>query len=331
MGDWRDMDAAFAAIDGVSAERDVRMERRTTLRVGGPADLFVRVTRRSALPCVLALLKAEGTPWMAVGAGSNLLVTDEGIEGVVLMLGGEFGTVDVADAEAPGRATLEAGASAWLPMVVGTAERGDLSGLDGLTGIPGTLGGAVVMNAGTRHGELSGALLDCTIASASGEGRVAVESLGFAYRTSRLPAGSVVVSARFSLAQGRTDADRAAAADIRGNRLRVQPPGAGTAGSFFRNPDAAHTAGRLIDAAGLKGLRRGGAIVSPVHANFLTNAGGATASDLLELAETVVRTVQESAGYSLVPEVRVVGRGAASWRERLAAAAAGPQVHATEG
>ncbi len=329
MRDWRDMDAAFAAVEGVSAERDVRMERRTTLRVGGPADLFVRVTRRAALPCVLALLESEGTPWMAIGAGSNLLVTDGGIEGVALMLGGEFGTVDVADEGVAGRATLEAGASAWLPMVVGTAERADLSGLDGLTGIPGTLGGAVVMNAGTRHGELAGSLVDCRIATPAGEAQFAAGALGFAYRTSRLPAGGVVVSARFSLARGRTEADRFAAADIRGNRERVQPPGAGTAGSFFRNPDAAHTAGRLIDGAGLKGLRKGGAVVSPVHANFLSNAGGATASEMLELAETVVRAVRDTTGFGLVPEVRVVGRGAEAWRERLAVAASG--TRASEG
>ncbi|MBM4397989.1 MAG: UDP-N-acetylmuramate dehydrogenase [Deltaproteobacteria bacterium] len=314
MTDWRHIAPALQAIPGATVAVGEPMARHTSLRVGGGADLFVRVRDEAAACAVPALLAREGCPWLAVGAGTNLLVTDEGLEGAVVALEGDLAEVGVEDGP-----EVAAGAAASVARLLGAVEAAGASGLEFLTGIPGTVGGAVAMNAGTRYGYVDGAILAARVATADGAEWVGADRLGFGYRRSELPAGAIVCAARFRLCPGRGPNALRIVEDLTLTRKLRHPPAAGTAGSFFRNPDMAAGlfAGRLIEGAGLKGTRRGGALVSPVHANFLTNAGEATAADLLSLAERVRSEVLARAGVALALEVRVVGRGAGEWLARL--------------
>lgn len=325
MSPWSRIESDLAAIGDVRVALGEPMSRHTSLGVGGPADVFARARTLKALEAVLALLDREGCPWLALGAGTNLLVTDGGIEGAVVALEGEFEDCHFDQRGEGGRAGgasgpfAVAGAAARLPRLLLDIERAGFGGLEYATGIPGSVGGAVVMNAGTSHGSVERSLVSVRWVLPAGVEEVPASRLRLGYRRSDIPAGAVIASARFALTRGRSEDQARVADEIRRHRRERQPAMRGTAGSFFRNPDRAAGvfAGRLIEEAGLKGIRVGGAFVSPVHANFLTNGGEASALDLLELAVRVRDEVLRRSGFVLRPEVRIVGRGAAEWVRRF--------------
>ena len=273
----------------------------TWFRVGGPAEALVRPADAEDLSACLAALP-PGLPVGVLGAASNLIVRDGGVPGVVVKLGRGFSAIVV---EPDG---LVAGAAALDVTVAETAAAAGLAGLEFLSGIPGTLGGAVAMNAGA-YGDDTAACLDwAEIVTRSGElVRRGPHELGFEYRHSSLPADSVVVRVRLRARPG--DAARIAArmAEIRSSREAAQPVRARTGGSTFRNPPGMK-AWELIDAAGCRGLVRGGAQVSEKHCNFLINTGDASAADIEGLGEEVRRRVREASGVVLEWEIRRIGR-----------------------
>ena len=314
MTGFQNMAPVVAAIPGVLVSCGEPMARHTSLRVGGPVDLMVRVGNEAAMVAVLDRLAQEGCPWVALGAGTNLLVTDEGLDGAAIRLVGDLERVALA--EGP---MVEAGAGVGVGRVLKVIEDASLAGLEFLTGIPGTIGGAVAMNAGTRYGYVNSRLIEARLASRDGAEWVPADRLGLSYRHSEMAPGSVVCAARFRLQAGRGEEARRIVEDLELTRRLRHPPAAGTAGSFFKNPDPARGlfAGKMIEAAGLKGTCVGGAVVSPIHANFLTNAGNATARDLLMLAAKVREEVLSRTGVALELEVRVVGRGAGDYLAML--------------
>lgn len=327
MSPWSRIESDLAAIGDVRVASGEPMSRHTSLGVGGPADVFARVGTLRALEAVIALLEREECPWLALGAGTNVLVTDEGIEGAVVTLEGEFKDCrfDEGTRGEGGRAGeasglfAVAGAAARLPRLLLDIERAGFGGLEYATGVPGSVGGAVVMNAGTSHGYVERSLVSVRWVLPAGVEEVPASRLCLGYRRSDIPARAVIASARFALTRGRSEEQARVADEIRRHRRERQPAMRGTAGSFFQNPDMAAGvfAGRLIEEAGLKGTRVGGAFVSPVHANFLTNGGEASARDLLELAVRVRDEVLRRSGFALRPEVRIVGRGAGEWIRRF--------------
>jgi UDP-N-acetylmuramate dehydrogenase len=271
----------------------------TWFRVGGPADWLVRP---ADLDDLLLLLrdKPPALPMVTIGAASNLLVRDGGVRGIVLKLARGFADIVV---EEDG---IVAGAAALDATVAEHAAAAGLDGLAFLSGIPGSIGGAVAMNAGAYGAEVKDVLDWAEVATPTGLVRMAASELGFSYRHARLPEGGVVVRARFRAAPG----DAAAIAEqmraIRAAREETQPVRARTGGSTFKNPDG-HKAWALVDAAGGRGLRRGEAQVSEKHCNFLLNLGAATAADLEGLGEDVREKVRVMSGMTLEWEIKRIG------------------------
>lgn len=317
MKGWGELAPVVGGMDGVQAEVDVPMSSLTSLRVGGPVDLLVRVRHEKALAGILSIFHRVGCPWFTLGAGTNLLVTDEGVEGAAVSLVGDFRQNRIEETEET--PSVVGGAGAGLFKLLVNVKDAGLSGLEYLTGIPGTVGGAVIMNAGTLHGYLETALLEARLANPDGLEWVEAGALGLGYRKSEIPEGSVVVSARMRLQSGVGEEQKAVESDLLRRRKELQPPMQGTAGSFFKNPDIAAGlfAGRLIEECGMKGKHHGGAYSSTLHANFLTNGGSATATDMLELACILREEVKKRSGADLEPEVRIVGRNADRWWARL--------------
>jgi UDP-N-acetylmuramate dehydrogenase len=277
----------------------------TSVGVGGKADLLLTAADTRALTEALHLLDDAGVPWAVLGAGSNLLVPDSGFRGVVLKLDDEFHYIEDPH-ERAGRVTLVAGAGLPLSrLAVYVADMG-LSGLEFSCGIPGSVGGGVFMNAGAHSGCMADVVRSLHVVSAEGQGWVDAALLDWRYRSSGLPEGAVITAVAFELTHG----DRADILEhhrlLLGTRRRTQPRGVRTFGSTFRNP-ADDYAGRLLESSGLKGVRRGGAQVSTVHANFITNLGDATATDVLGLMVMMRGTVAERQGVVLEPEVRLLG------------------------
>lgn len=273
---------------------------RTSIRVGGPADLLVRPADPEDLSALLRGVAELGVPLTVLGGGANTLVADAGVRGVVLRLPAELG-----EERAEGTLlTLPAGAPiARLPA------RGHALGLTGaefLAGIPGTLGGALAMNAGTPAGELSDVLEAAELCTADGTGWVPAERLGLGYRVSRLPPGAVATRVRCRLRPGDVAASRAAMEADVARRRATQPLHQPSFGSTFWNPPG-RFAGQLIEAVGLKGHRVGNAMWSDVHANFLVNLGGATAQDVLALMALARARVEAAFGLTLEAEVKLVG------------------------
>lgn len=277
----------------------------TTLGVGGEAEALIETGEVEEIQRIVSFLHGEGIPWMPVGRGSNLLVTEEGLEGVVLHLTGSFvGAVT----EAPGRILLAADAGVGLAELTAYCRRHGLSGLEFLAGIPGTVGGAVAMNAGAWGRETGDTLMD--IRAVERTGRVDSRSrstLRFLYRRLDLKEGDVIVSARWSLAPDARNAVAARMAGYLKRRRKTQPLEFPSAGSVFKNPPG-DFAGRLIEQAGLKGKRIGDAMISIKHANFIVNVGRARAGEVLELLRLAKDRVAEISGIVLEPEIRVVGR-----------------------
>jgi UDP-N-acetylmuramate dehydrogenase len=280
--------------------RDAPLAPRTSIRVGGPADLLVRPADVDDLVACLRAARDLAVPVTVLGGGANLLVADRGVRGVVLRLPPDLSRESV---RAP-RLLLPAG----MPTgrAVQRAHAAGLVGAEFLRGIPGTLGGALAMNAGTRGGEMKDVVVHVEVATAEGLQDLAAEALGFAYRTCRLPAGAVVTRVGLELRPGDVAAAAAAMEADWERRAASQPLDQPSFGSTFRNPPG-DFAGRLVEAAGLKGLRVGGAAVSERHANFVVNLGGATAADVVAVVRRMRDAVREQTGVVLETEVRLVG------------------------
>jgi UDP-N-acetylmuramate dehydrogenase len=277
------------------------MARHTSLGLGGPADIYVEPGDREALRDVMSLLRAEGVPTLVLGRGTNLLVRDGGLDGVVVSTAGALSTIDVAGV------SLVAGAGVSLSRTLIRAAEEGLSGLEELSGIPGSVGGAVAMNAGSFGASIGDRIERVEVFVDGTPAVLERETLEFSYRSSGLPEGAVVERVRLRLAPDDPFAIERRGREFVERKWRTQPAGMRSAGCVFRNPPD-EAAGRLIDAAGLKGLRIGGAVVSDVHANYILNDRGATAADVEELIESVRRIVEERTGVSLELEVGVIGR-----------------------
>jgi UDP-N-acetylmuramate dehydrogenase len=286
---------------------DFPLARLTTVRTGGPAQYFIRAGGVEALQRALAWAAEEGLEVGVVGSGSNLLVADEGVRGLVVKLEGELSKIDVDQANR----MILCGGGARLPAVAAAAARAGLSGIEFGVNIPGTVGGAVRMNANAYGGVLALVLEWVTVVDAGGVERRPPDTLGFAYRRSNLSTGQVVAQASLRLTPARAEQVRATLADLRGRRKEAQPSGIKTFGSTFKNPEDpradGRTAGQLLDLAGCRGLRVGGAGFSEKHANFVENHGNATTTDVVELMAEGRRRVRERFGIDLEPEVQALG------------------------
>ena len=288
-----------------AVERDASIAELTTYRLGGPAAILVRVADDAALGVVAECLTCGQVPVLVVGRGSNLLVADEGFDGLAVVLGAAFETVELD----PERGRVRAGGAVALPVLARRAAAAGLSGLEFFVGIPGSVGGAVKMNAGGHGRETKDVLdqawsLDLRGGASPAEPRT-VASLDFGYRTSAIGASDVVTAAEFVVTGDDPGACEDRVTEIVRWR-RANQPGGANAGSVFQNPPA-DSAGRLIDAAGLKGLRVGGATVSEKHANFFQAEPGATAADVRGLVDEVRTRVEQATGVALQPELRFIG------------------------
>ena len=275
----------------------------TWFRVGGAAETLFQPADADDLAAFLAA-RPKDIPVTMLGLGSNLLVRDGGVPGVVIHMGKPFAEITVEDG------TIHAGAGAAGLKVANAAAAGGLAGLEFLAGIPGTVGGAIRMNAGAYGHEVSEVLIDAdTISGMGRRERIPARALDFGYRHSALPPDSVVIGGTFHARRGDPAKIRARIAEIRAAREASQPLRTRTGGSTFKNPPGANApkAWELIDAAGCRGLSRGGAMVSDLHCNFLINTGTATAADLEELGEEVRQRVRETSGIELDWEIRRVG------------------------
>ena len=296
--------ATVRAALGRRARPGEPLARHTSFRIGGPAELLVLPETPDELTLALQSAAAHGVGVTLLGGGSNVLVGDGGIRGMVVQLGRGFSRVDWT-ARADG-ASVRAGASVQLGRLARAAVARGLAGLEFAEGIPGTVGGALFMNAGAYGGDLA-AVVEAVegIDPAAGPQVFAGRALVFRYRRTELPAGFVVTTVRFALRQEDEATLRRRLEAVRGRRVAAQPPGQ-SAGSVFKNPPGDH-AGRLIESAGLKGIRAGRARISRRHANFIVNEGGASACDVQALIELAQRVVWERERVWLEPEVRLVG------------------------
>ena len=296
------VDATRSAL-GERARPDEPLARHTSFRIGGPADLLVLPAGVDELALVLRAAAGAGVPVTLLGGGSNLLVGDGGIRGVVVKLGRGFR--EIAWTDRPEGAGVRAGAAVQLGQLARAAVARGLAGLEYAEGIPGTVGGALFMNAGAYGGDLAGAVEAVEGVEATGTVRVLVQVV-FRYRRAEVPRGFVVTAVRFRLRHDESEQVQARLAEARARRLASQPQGDANAGSIFKNPAGDH-AGRLIEVAGLKGHRTGRARISERHANVIVNEGGARAADVKALMDTAQRVVWERSGVWLEPEVQLVG------------------------
>jgi UDP-N-acetylmuramate dehydrogenase len=278
------------------------MSKHTSFKIGGPADIFAVPASLQEVQQLVRWAGEHNLPVFVLGAGTNLLVSDCGIRGMVLQLGKAFSKVSVKGT------TLIAGAAARLPRVVRKTLGVCLRGLEGLVGIPGTVGGAVCMNAGTSFGCVKDSLAKVTAVDSLGEVReYLADELQLEYRSSCIPSRKLVVTeAVFQLAEERQEVINDLVSMLVSNRKRTQPVGVGTAGSVFKNPPGDY-AGRLLEAVGAKGMQVGGARVSTKHANFIYNTGTATAEDVLTLMKILKQLVLDKFGIELEPEIQIVG------------------------
>lgn len=293
--------APFCAAGGLIT--DCSMAEQTSFRCGGRAAIFAVPSSEEGLASMTAFLSENRVPFMFMGNGSNLLFTDAGYDGVVIKAGPKtMGNIRV-DGD-----TITAGAGASLSRISKKAAAEGLTGLEFASGIPGSLGGAVFMNAGAYGGEMKQVLVSVRSMDLSGNiiERKA-EDLGLSYRKSIFQEnGEFILSAIIRLERGDRDAIEAKMRDLAAQRTAKQPLSFPSAGSFFKRPEG-HFAGKLIEDCGLKGLRVGGAQVSSLHAGFVINCGGASATDVIDLMKVVQETVLDRFGVMLEPEVRIIG------------------------
>jgi UDP-N-acetylmuramate dehydrogenase len=273
----------------------------TSFRIGGPADLFIIVENEAELMRAKRAAHQAGTPTFCLGRGTNLLVSDRGIRGLVVRLGAGFNQISIDDVKVTAGASVDFG-----ELVEAVVERG-LEGLEFGEGIPGTVGGGLVMNAGAFGGEIARVVTCVHGVTEQGAARALTpEEVNFAYRRTALPPHFVISRVDFELSHGDRVVLWARVMEVRGKRAARQPQGVPNAGSIFKNP-AGKFAGRLLEAAGMKGHRIGGAAFSDRHANFVVNLGEARAADVHALIELARAKVKERSGVLLEPEVRMVG------------------------
>lgn len=288
----------------LSCLRDEPMAKHTTFHIGGPADRMVTVKTESELSAVLAVLQENGTPWMILGKGSNLLVSDHGIRGAVLALEGDFKEITLLE---DGR-TLRAGAAASLGALCTFAREHSLSGLEFAWGIPGSVGGAVYMDAGAYGGEMRDVIKTVTHMTPAGKlETVSGDALEFGYRRSRYTGRQdVILFVEYRLEPGDAGAVSAKMEELMTRRKEKQPYDMPSAGSIFKRPENGFAAA-LIEECGLKGKSVGGAQVSPKHAGFIVNTGGAHCEDVKELIRIIQQEVKTQKGVLLECEVRITG------------------------
>jgi UDP-N-acetylmuramate dehydrogenase len=285
----------------VTIEERVLLSRFTTLGTGGPARWFARPETAEDLAQALAWAAEREAAVSVVGLGSNMLVADEGVEALVLKLSGEL-----AAAGAEGE-VLRAGGGAPLAVCLHRARAASLGGFEFACAIPGTTGGSVWMNAGAYGGDIAGVLERALVADASGSSWRTPEELGLEYRRSALRPGEVVVAAEFRLRPRPVEEIKATVAEMQATRKAAQPTNKRTFGSVFKNPEHELSAGRMLEACGLRGHRIGGAQISPRHANFIENADGARSADAIELMVEARRRALEGFGVELEHEVQLLG------------------------
>jgi len=290
---------------GDAVRYDEPLHRHTSFRVGGPADVWVEIGEVEQIRAVQKLATDAGLPLVMLGGGTNVLVSDRGVRGVVIKLGRVFAELDFRQ---NGAGTyVRAGAAGSFKKLVMSTVRRQLAGLEFGEGIPGSVGGGLLMNAGAFGGEIASVVTTIEGVAADGEVRVIPrEQLHFGYRHFDLPAGFIVTHVNFRLQAGDVGAigERVRVAQQR--RSRGQPVGQPNAGSVFKNPPGTF-AGKLIEQAGLKGRRIGNAQISERHANFIVNLGGARAIDVKALMDEATEKVEAMSGVRLVPEVKLVG------------------------
>ncbi len=298
------IEAAYSRLSEIVPGRvrqDEPLAAHTTYRIGGPASLFVVCATVADLTHAVGICDEEGIDWTVLGKGSNVLAADGGYAGAVIVLGDEF------KHRALDGSHVRAGAGSILAVLVQEAFSRGMTGLEFAVGIPGTLGGALAMNAGARDAWI-GSIVESVTLLVPGTGLVSLggSEIRWEYRTSSIPRGSVIVEASLQLEVGDLQQiRRVMEANLR-RRRRSQPLGMPSAGSVFVNPEG-DSAGRLIEELGLKGYAIGGASVSDVHANFIVNTGGATAKDVVALIAHVRAAVEDGYGIELRPEVRFLG------------------------
>jgi UDP-N-acetylmuramate dehydrogenase len=292
---------AVAAVLGDRARRNVPLGPLTTYRVGGAAALCLEVHDTADLAVAAEAVQAATVPVLVIGKGSNLLVADRGFRGLALVLGDAFAAVEVDGT------TVRAGAAVALPVLARRTAAAGLAGFEWAVGVPGSLGGAVRMNAGGHGSDMSRCVRSADVFDLC-EGRrrtLGLDELGYGYRHSSIEPTQVVLGAELGLAAGDAEASEAQIAEIVRWR-REHQPGGQNAGSVFTNPPG-ESAGRLVEACGLKGFRVGSAHVSPKHANFIQADEGGSADDVLALVVEVQRRVEEQTGVRLEPELRLIG------------------------
>jgi len=301
--------SAPAPPDGV--RQSFPIARLSTVRTGGDAEFFARAGSDGELSELLRWAETTGVAVNVVGSGSNLLIADDGVAGLVLKLDRELAQVELDGTQ------IACGGGARLPAVAAAAARAGLSGIEFGVNIPGTVGGAVRMNANAYGGELARALAWVDVVTAAGAERRTPAQLGFAYRRSNVATGEVVARACFALAQSDPEMVTATLAQMRARRHEAQPQGIKTFGSTFKNPDdpaaQGRSAGILLAEAGCNGLSIGGARFSPKHANFIENTGGASTADVLAVMAEGRRRVLQRFGVALEPEVQTLGDVRVPW------------------
>jgi UDP-N-acetylenolpyruvoylglucosamine reductase len=282
-------------------EQNVPLGRLTTVGIGGAARHFARPQNVADLEEALRWAAAEGLDVFTIGLGSNVLVADEGVDALVLRLEGELAAAGTHNT------LLVAGAGAANAVCLHRTRAAGLGGFEFACAIPGTVGGGVRMNAGAYGGDWRGILERALVVSAEGSAWRTPDELGFEYRRSALKPSEVVAQAEFRLSPKPPDEIKARVADLQAQRKAAQPTNKRTFGSVFKNPEHELSAGRMLEAVGLKGHRIGGAQISPRHGNFIENAGDARATDALALMAEAQRRALEEFGVELVHEVRLVG------------------------
>jgi UDP-N-acetylmuramate dehydrogenase len=282
-------------------EEDVELARFTTLGTGGAAHAFARPESEAELDELLRWARERSLRVAVVGLGSNLLAADDGVDALVLKLGGELAGVE-SEAD-----VLRVGGGTANAVALHRARAAGLGGFEFACAIPGTIGGGVWMNAGAYGGDFAGVLERVLVATADGSGWLTPAELGLTYRHSELRHGQVVVRAELRLRSRRPAEIKAEVRDMNTRRKAAQPTNRRTFGSVFKNPEHELSAGRILEACGLKGYRAGGAQISPKHANFIENAGGATTADALALMAEARQRAQEQFGVRLEHEVEFLG------------------------
>ena len=287
---------------GENVRRQEPMSLHTTFRIGGPADLFVMPGSIQAVADSIRICKETQTPYAVIGNGSNLLVSDAGYRGVIIQIGRNLNQITGNGEE------IRAQAGAMLSVIAKTALSESLTGFEFASGIPGTLGGAAVMNAGAYGGEMKDVLTEVTVLTREGEIRtIPAEKLELGYRTSLAAKnGWIILEAVLRFQKGDAEAIRSRMEELKVQRVTKQPLDLPSAGSTFKRPEG-YFAGKLIMDAGLRGFTVGGAQISEKHCGFVVNKGGATAEDVRNLICAVQKKVQEDAGVKLEPEVKFLG------------------------